>query len=228
MKYFINRRKPFSWMFQQSHPPAPPASQFWWKQSLHLSHLLTVVFWRKLGFYSLCVGPPFPIYPHLCLLFLPALFSFLCFRPADRHYGLCNNYPLFKMLGTQSVSDLGVLYALHNFRAQSCTTSWCFCYLCHCCNKIHNRKQLARFISFLLFLILLGEVKSMVTQTHGDGRARRVTSHWHSRRREGNAGTHNALFSLSVCSVWEHRPWDGVTHTRGGSSLDRHAEKCLS
>lgn len=74
----------------------------------------------------------------------------LHFRAADWYYGLYNNYTLFKMLGTQSVSDLGTLYALDNFRAQSCTKSWCFCYLYHCRNNRHNRKQLDKVYFFLI------------------------------------------------------------------------------
>lgn len=74
----------------------------------------------------------------------------LHFRAADWYYGLYNNYTLFKMLGTWSVSDLEILYALDNFHAQSCTKSWCFCYLYHCCNKIHNRKQLGKVYFFLI------------------------------------------------------------------------------
>lgn len=85
-------------MLKQSLPLAPPASQFWWKQSLHLSHLLTVVFWRKLGFYSHWVGPPFPICSHLCLPFLSVLVSFLYFRSGDWYYGCITITPYLKCL----------------------------------------------------------------------------------------------------------------------------------
>lgn len=212
-------------MLKQSHPLAPPASQFWWKPSLHLSHLLTVVFWRKLGFYSHWVGPPFPICSHLCLPFLSVLVSFLYFRSADWYYGCITITPYLKCLepGVFHILEFCIFWiiSMHN----AALHLGVFVTFVTAVTRYTTGSNLARFIFF--------SYSPWGGKIHGDTNAwwwecKGATSHCHSGRREGNTGTHNAPFSLSVCSIWEHRPWDGATHTRGGSSLDRHAEKCLS
>ena len=90
--------KPFSWMWQWSHPPFPQVLSSDGSRAcifLTYSQLCSGGNW---AFYSHWVGPPFPICSHLCLPFLSALVSFLHFRAADWHYGCITITPYLKCL----------------------------------------------------------------------------------------------------------------------------------